>query len=125
MKNMLKYSLVLAGFLVLVQSADAEASDVVSTVWVMSRTSLTAEQVREINEHSQYGYDLVSTAPDPVSPVEEENGAGEGQQKKPPEETPATRPSPHVEPIPDAPEALDAVTDVPEPGDDDNVFTPR
>ena len=125
MKNMLKYSLVLAGFLVLVQSADAEASDVVSTVWVMSRTNLTAEQVREINEHSQYGYDLVSTAPDPVSPVEEENSAGEGQQKKPPEETPATRPVPHVEPMPDAPQAHSAVTDVPEPGDNDNVFNPR
>lgn len=121
---MLKYSLVLAGFLVLAQSAGAEASDVVSTVWVMSRTSLTAEQVREINEHSQYGYDLVSTAPDPVSPVEEENEAGEAQQKKLPEEIPAERPSPHVEPMPDAPQALDVVTDVPEDGDD-NVFSPR
>lgn len=125
MRNLPKRSPVLAGFLFFVLVAGAWASDVVSAVWVMSRTSLTAEQVREINEHSQYGYDLASTAPDPVSPVEEESGAGEGQQKKPPEETPATRPSPHMEPMPDAPQALDAVTDVPKNGNGDNVLTPR
>lgn len=114
MRGMSKRALLLAGPLVVMFSTGAAAAEVVSTVWVLARTSLSAEQVREINERSRYGSDLVSTAPEPVSPAEDEKEGRQGGAKAPVQKPNEPERAPSLtEPMSDAPQALDGRPDVP------------